>query len=118
MYLAAEGVSAVIDAIMRHPAPERTLIFDTVAPWVCRVAGWQPNMRRASTGFRSSTRDLDTAVHRYPDLTLDADISLVDAARDATTGPMSAFIALVDAIPAGHRAMILQTCTAQGQRAW
>jgi len=73
MYLAGEGVRTVIDTIMRQPAPERTLIFDTVRPWVCRVAGWQPNMRRASTGFRSSTRDLDTAVHRHPDLTLDDD---------------------------------------------
>ena len=116
MYLAPEGVRTVIDTIMRHPAPERRLIFDTVSPWVCRVAGWQPNnMRRASTGFRSSARDLDTAVQRHPDLTLDEDTSRVDAARDATTGPLSAFIALVDAVPAGHRAMILQTYTAHGQ---
>lgn len=115
MYLAPEGVRTVIDNVMRQPAPERRLIFDTVAPWVCRVARWQPNMRRASTGFRSSARDLDTAVQRHPDLTLDDDTSLVDAARDASAGPLSAFIALVDAIPAGHRAMTLQTYTAQGQ---
>lgn len=115
MYLASDGVRTVIDNVMRQPAPARTLIFDTVAPWVRRIARWQPNMRRASTEFHSSTRDLDTAVQRHPDLTLDDDTSLVDAARDASTGPLSAFIALVDAIPAGHRAMTLQTYTAPGQ---
>jgi len=44
-------------------------------------------------------------------------LSLVDAARHAAIGPLSKFIAVVDAAPAGHRAMILQTYTAQGERA-
>lgn len=109
MYLSPNGVVQLLDNISGHSAPVQTLIFDTVGPWVRRVARWQPDMRRAATGFRSSTHDLDAAVCRHPEATLENDTSLVDTAHQATTGLLCALIGLVDRIPAGHRAMRLQT---------
>jgi len=74
-------------------------------------------MRRAATGFRSSAPDLDAAVRRHPDATLENDTSLVDAAHQASTGLLCALIGLVDRIPAGHRAMRLQTYAFSGTSA-
>lgn len=109
MYLPPEGVRAVCDNVARSGPSDTTLIFDTVAPWVCRIAGWQPNMRRAATGFQSSTRDLDKALRPYRSMTLQISTSLVTEAARRTKGVLAAFIKLVDAVPAGHRAMYLQS---------
>lgn len=114
MYLPPEGIRTVCDSIAGIRSPSTTVLFDTVAPWVHRVAGWQPNMRNASTGFQSSTRDLDAALRRHPNLMLQSSDSVVTEAALATTGSLAALIKLVDAVPAGHRAMCLQTYAAYG----
>lgn len=59
-------------------------------------------------GFRSSTADL-TAAAASRALSLRAEVSLVEAVASDTGGAMSGFTRLADALPAGHRAMVLRT---------
>ena len=108
MYLPPPGVRAVLQNVARVGARETTLIFDTVAPWVSRVAGWQPNMRRASTGFQSSTHDLEDAM-AAAGFRQARSTSLVTEAARTSNGSLAAFIKLIDAVPAGHRAMELSS---------
>jgi O-methyltransferase len=118
MYLAPDGLRATITAAFEHPAPHHTLVADTVAPWVTRVAGRQPAMRAAETGFRSSTKDLSAVANSLPGMTLRGEISLVSTAAHHSRGAMSGFLRLFDLMPAGHRAMVLRTYrTAGGLRA-
>ncbi len=109
MYLTPEGVATLVDAALAHPAPTIGMVFDTVAPWVRRVSGWQPNFRRADTRFLSTTHDLDTAVHHHSGVELTAEQSMVTLARRASTGTLAAIIRTVDATTPGHRAMVLRT---------
>ena len=102
MYLPPGGVQAVCDQIMRHDSPATMMVFDTVAPWVQRIARFQPNMRKAPTGFESSTRDLENALRQYRSATWRISTSL------------AAFITLIDAIPVGHQAMCRQTYISSG----
>lgn len=109
MYLPAAGVATLIDAALAHAAPTLGMVFDTVAPWVRRVSRWQPNFRRADTGFLSTTNDLDTAVSRHSEVELVAEQSMVTFARRASTGALAAIIGAIDATGPGHRAMVLRT---------
>jgi O-methyltransferase len=110
MYLSADGVGAVIDAALaRSDVPTQTLVFDTVAPWVRRVSGWQPNFQEADTGFLSTTADLEAAVRRHDGVELVDERSLVTLARQASSGALGAIVGAVDAVGPGHRAMVLRT---------
>jgi O-methyltransferase len=109
MYLADDGIAAVIDNALSRRAPTQTLVFDTVAPWVKRVSKWQNNFQRAETKFRSTTADLVNAVGRHPGTTLVQEESMVTLARRSTPGVLGAIVAAIDALPAGHRAMVLRT---------
>ncbi|MGC4940329.1 class I SAM-dependent methyltransferase [Kribbella sp. DT2] len=106
MYLPPDAVRSVVTNLAGVEAPRATLIFDTVAPWVRDVARWQPNMRRASTGFESSTRELEDAL-RAGGFDREVSSSLVTEAARSTNGALALFIKLIDAVPPGHRAMML-----------
>jgi O-methyltransferase len=103
MYLDPEGVRTAVTGALR---PGATLVADTVAPWVTWIAGWQPAMRAADTGFLSSTADLaaaaSSATHRD-------EISLVDATATRTGGVLSTAIRLFALVPGGRDAMVLTT---------
>jgi O-methyltransferase len=109
MYLSLDGLRTLMDNVLRQPAPTRTLIFDTLARWVGRAARWQPNFREAGTGFESSTDDLDAAIRDRPEIALVEELSMSRAARSVTSGVLGAIIAVLDAVPAGHRSMVLRT---------
>jgi O-methyltransferase len=101
MYLDPAGVKAVVDGAL---TPGSTLVADTVASWVPWVAGLQPAMRAADTGFRSSTADLARVAPRLVD-----EHSLVDATATRTSGLTSAFVRLFALVSPGRNAMVLQT---------
>jgi O-methyltransferase len=103
MYLDPDGVRAVVTNGLR---PGGTLVADTVAPWVTWIAGWQPAMRAADTGFRSSTPDLAAAASSGTRLD---ELSLVDATATRTGGLLSTAIRLFALIPGGRDAMVLST---------
>jgi hypothetical protein len=86
--------------------PGGTLVADTVAPWVTWIAGWQPAMRAADTGFRSSTADLAAAASSG---TRREEVSLVDATATRTGGVLSTAIRLFALVPGGRDAMVLST---------
>ncbi len=101
MYLDPAGVRTVVD---RALTPGSTLVADSVAPWVPWVAGLQPAMRAADTGFRSSTADLARVAPRLVD-----ELSLVDATATRTDGLTSTFVRLFALVPPARNAMVLQT---------
>ena len=103
MYLDPDGVGATVT---RALAPGGTLVADTVAPWVPKVAGWQPAMRAADTGFLSSTADLATAASSA---TRTDQVSLVDATATRTGGVLSTGIRLFALVPGARDAMVLST---------
>ena len=109
MYISPDDVAAPIDAALSRPVPTQTFVFDTVAPWVMRASKWQTNFRTADTKFVSTTQDLSDAFARHQGITLSEERSVVSLARQATPGPLGAVIAAVDALPAGHRAMVIRT---------
>jgi O-methyltransferase len=110
MYLPPTGIATLIDAALTRPdVPTHTLVFDTVAPWVRRISGWQPNFRDADTKFASTTDDLDAAIDRRNDVTLVDEQSIVALARRSTSGALGAVIGAVNHFRAGHRAMVLRT---------
>ncbi len=109
MYLSAGGVRTLVDNALARPVPNQTLIFDTVAPWVQRIGKWQPNFREAGTGFSSSTDDLDAALRRHAEVVLVDELSMVEASRPATGGVLGVMVAVLDAVPAGHRSIVLRT---------
>ncbi len=106
MYLPPDALRSVVANLAGVEASRTTMILDTVAPWVRGVARWQPNMRRASTGFESSTRDVEEAL-RAGGFDREASTSLVTEAARSSTGALATFIKLIDVVPAGHRAMTL-----------
>jgi O-methyltransferase len=108
MYLAPDGVSAVADRLLELPAPQGSLIADTASGWVRQASSLHPDMRRAGTGFRSSTGDLGAAMRR-PGVTLVDERSLVTLAERDQSGLTAAFLGLVGRIPAGRDSMVLQT---------
>lgn len=101
MYLDPEGVRAVVDHAL---TPGSTLVADTVAQWVTWVAGFQPAMRAADTGFRSSTVDLARVAPRLVD-----ELSLVDATATRTDGLTSTAVRLFALVSHARNAMVLQT---------
>ncbi|WP_433802529.1 class I SAM-dependent methyltransferase [Actinomycetospora sp. CA-084318] len=101
MYLDPAGVQSVVDGALTGGA---TLVADTVAPWVTWVAGLQPAMRAADTGFRSSTADLAKVAPRLVD-----ELSLVDATATRTGGLTSTAVRLFALVPHARNAMVLQT---------
>ena len=103
MYLDPEGVRTAVRGAL---GPGGTLIADTTAPWVTSIAAWQPAMRSAGTGFRSSTADLDVAASSG---TLAERVSLVDATATRTRGLTSTGIRLFGLIPGARDAMVLST---------
>jgi hypothetical protein len=118
LYPAREGVTTVATSVTDPgwwaDVPTQTLIFDTVAPWVRRVSGWQPNFQEADTGFLSTTADLDAAVRRHDGVELVDERSLVTLAREASSGALGAIVGAVDAVGPGHRAMVLRTYATSG----
>ena len=114
MYLPPVDVRRLIDEALAHPARDQTMVFDTVAPWVRRVSGWQHNFRDASTSFLSTTDDLDAAVRRHSEVRLCDEKSMVTLARESATGALAKFVGAVDAVGPGHRAMVLRTYAGPG----
>jgi hypothetical protein len=76
---------------------------------VQRIGRWQPNFRDAGTGFSSSTDDLEAALRRHAEVALVDELSMVEAARPASGGVLGVLVAVLDAVPAGHRSMVLRT---------
>lgn len=103
MYLDPEGVRTAVTSALR---PGGTLVADTVAPWVTWVAGWQPAMWSADTGFLSSTADLAASAS---DATRREQVSLVDATATRTGGLLSTAVRLFALVPGGRDAMVLST---------
>jgi O-methyltransferase involved in polyketide biosynthesis len=103
MYLDPDGVRTAVTSALR---PGGTLVADTVAPWVTWVAGWQPAMLAADTGFLSSTTDLSDAAS---DATRLEQVSLVDATATRTGGLLSTAVRLFALVPGGRDAMVLST---------
>jgi O-methyltransferase involved in polyketide biosynthesis len=103
MYLDPDGVRTAVTGAL---GPGGTLVADTVAPWVTWIAGWQPAMRAADTGFLSSTADLAAAAASG---TRGDEISLVDATATRTGGVLSTAIRLFALVPGGRDAMVLST---------
>lgn len=103
MYLDPDGVRTVVTSALR---PGGTLVADTVASWVTWIAGWQPAMRAAGTGFGSSTADLAAAASSCTRLD---EVSLVDATATRTGGVLSTAIRLFALVPGGRDAMVLST---------
>src|SRR4051812_28295139 len=103
MYLDPDGVGTAVAGAL---GPGGTLVADTVAPWVMRIAGWQPAMRAADTGFLSSTADLAAAASSA---TRRDEVSLVDATATRTGGVLSTAIRLFALVPGGRDAMVLTT---------
>ncbi|MCD2186648.1 class I SAM-dependent methyltransferase [Actinomycetospora soli] len=101
MYLDPAGVDATVHGAMTRGS---TLVADTVAPWVTWVAGLQPAMRAADTGFASSTADLARVAPRLVD-----ELSLVDATATRTGGRTSTAVRLFALVPHARNAMVLQT---------
>ncbi len=110
MYIFPDDVAALIDAALSRPVPTQTLVFDTVAPsGHASEASRQTNFRTADTKFVSTTQDLSDAFARHQGIALSEERSVVSLARRATPGPLGAVIAAVDALPAGHRGMVIRT---------
>lgn len=109
MYLAPDDVRTTCGLIAGHQASGTTVIADTVAPWVRRVGGWQPTMRRASTGFASTTQDLRDAMGRHRRFAAREPESLVTEAARVADGPLAGFVRVIDRTGVGHRAMALST---------
>jgi O-methyltransferase involved in polyketide biosynthesis len=103
MYLDPHGVRTAVSGAL---APGGTLVADTVAPWVTRIAGWQPAMWAADTGFGSSTEDLVVAL---PPGSRREETSLVDATATRTGGVLSTAVRLFALVPGGRDAMVLST---------
>jgi O-methyltransferase involved in polyketide biosynthesis len=103
MYLDPDGVRTAVTSAL---GPGGTLVADTVAPWVTWIAGWQPAMRAADTGFLSSTTDLAAAASSA---TRREEVSLVDATATRTGGVLSTAIRLFALVPGGRDAMVLST---------
>ena len=103
MYLDPEGVRTAVTSAL---SPGGTLVADTVAPWVTRIAGWQPAMWAADTGFCSSTADLVAAL---PPGARREETSLVDATATRTGGVLSTAVRLFALVPGGRDAMVLST---------
>jgi O-methyltransferase len=103
MYLDPDGVGTAVAGAL---GPGGTLVADTVAPWVTWIAGWQPAMRAADTGFLSSTADLAAAASSA---TRRDEVSLVDATATRTGGVLSTAIRLFALVPGGRDAMVLTT---------
>ncbi|MEJ2866770.1 class I SAM-dependent methyltransferase [Actinomycetospora sp. OC33-EN08] len=103
MYLDPEGVHT---AVTHALTPGSTLVADTVAPWVTWIAGLQPAMRAADTGFLSSTNDLAAAAGA---VNLEDELSLVDATATRTGGLTSTAIRLFALASGGRDAMVLRT---------
>src|ERR1700694_5706047 len=114
MYLSPQGLRTLVDTIVGRPASTRTLIFDTVARWVARAARWQPNFREAGTGFTSSTDDLEASHRDHGKIVLVEELSMSAAARSVTRRVLGTIIAVLDAVPAGHRSLGLRTYRAYG----
>lgn len=103
MYLDPDGIGATVTGAL---TPGGTLVADTVAPWVTKVAGWQPAMRAADTAFLSSTADLATAASSA---TRTDQVSLVDATATRTGGLLSTGIRLFALVPGARHAMVLNS---------
>lgn len=114
MYLTPEDVRTTIAAALDRRAARHTLVADTVAPWVTRIARWHPVLRATGAAFRSSTAALSAAVGSRSDVLLRAETSVTEATARRTGGATSRFLALVDALPAMHRAMVVSTYVGNG----
>ncbi|MFJ6694929.1 class I SAM-dependent methyltransferase [Streptomyces sp. NPDC091272] len=77
MYLAPDDVARLADRVPSHFASGR-FVFDGVAPWVRTVAGLQPSMRRAGTGFRWALPSPAAFAREHPPLRLLDQVSAVD----------------------------------------
>lgn len=114
MYLNRHDVHTLIDDALSRRVPAQTLVFDTVAPWVRAASRRQQNFRAVDTRFRSTTTDLAEAMGRHKKVQLVGEESMVSLARRVTPGVLGALVAIIDAIPAGHRAMVLRTYSQGG----
>ena len=105
MYLAPDDVGVLVDRALTH-FPRGCLVFDGVAPWVKTVAGLQPSMRRADTGFRWAMPAPDAFAREHPPLRLRDERSAVDligrhqtnAVTRTATGALAHVPALRDAM--------------------
>ncbi|WP_326953815.1 class I SAM-dependent methyltransferase [Amycolatopsis sp. NBC_01286] len=85
MYLAPDDVDQLVDRALRH-FPRGRLVFDGVAPWVKTIAGLQPSMRRADTGFRWAMPAPEAFATEHPPLRLLDERSAVDLIGGHQTG--------------------------------